>query len=185
MNGDHRSSRLEARGIALEERLFEKRSRYLVLFLTLNYKAQCRDDVTIDDLRRDRDRLLKNIESNPLLQGIQGYIWKIEEGGKAGLHIHLLLFYAGDHRADVYIAKRIGHYWETVITGGAGAYWNSNADKASFTERGLPVGVGQVNRKDKACRDAIRTIIRYMGKPDQRITERRPRTRTFGTSELR
>lgn len=121
MNGEHKSNRLLDRGIRLERHVYEKRSRYLILFLTLNYKPEYRDDVTIDDLRSHRGRLLRNIECNSLLKGIEAYIWKIEEGPKSGLHIHLLIFYSGSHRADAYIAQRIGEYWETVATRGVGA----------------------------------------------------------------
>lgn len=183
MNGNRQTNRLEQRGIALEERMFAKRSRYLILFLTLTYKPEYRDDITIDDLRRHRDRLLKNAECNALLKGIEAYIWKIEEGRQSGLHIHLLIFYSGDRRADVYIARRIGEYWETVVTRGLGMYWNSNADKAKFEERGQDVGVGQIDRGNEACREAVRTIIRYMARPGQEIDRLPKHRRSFGMSE--
>ncbi len=184
MNGKCKVNRLEERGVQFEERMFEKRSRYLMLFLTLNYKPEYRDDITLDDIRRHRDRLLKNTEYNSLLKGIEGYIWKIEEGREAGLHIHMLIFYSGASRADVHIAQSIGEYWESVATRGLGAYWNSNGDKDSLRRRGLGLGVGQVNRKDDSKRLAIHGIIRYLAKSAQAVTERAPHVRTFGISEL-
>lgn len=182
MKVSHQINWLEERGIALEEWMFEKRSRYLILFLPLTYKPEYRDDITFDDICRHRDRLLKNAECNDLLRGIEAYIWKIEEGRQSGLHIHLLIFYSGDRRADVYIARRIGEYWETVATRGLGRYWNSNADKAKFEERGQNVGIGQIDRGNKACREAIRAIIRYLAKPGQEIDVRPKHRRRFGMS---
>lgn len=184
MRANDKLSRLETRGLLLEARMFEKRSRYLVLFLTLNYKPNYRDDITIDDLRRHRDRLLKNTQCNELLSQIEGYIWKIEEGKKAGLHLHLLIFYSGAHRADVHIAREIGDYWESVVTRGLGAYWNSNADKKRLQERQVEIGVGQVNRGDIGCREGIRAIIHYLAKSEQAVTGLPRHGRTFGMSEL-
>lgn len=184
MTDNRLTNRLEKRAIALEERMFEKRSRYLILFVTLTYKPEYRNDITIDDLRRHRDRLLKNAKCNALLKGIEAYIWKIEEGRQSGLHIHLLIFYSGDRRADVYLAKRIGEYWEDVVTRGIGAYWNSNADKARYQERGQAVGVGQVDRGNAGCRDGIRAIIRYMAQPGQAVSGLPRHGRSFGMSEM-
>lgn len=186
MNGEHKSNRLLDRGIRLERHVYEKRSRYLILFLTLNYKPEYRDDVTIDDLRSHRGRLLRNIECNSLLKGIEAYIWKIEEGPKSGLHIHLLIFYSGSHRADAYIAQRIGEYWETVATRGVGAYWSSHSssEKARIVARGLDLGVGQIDRNDTRGREAIRTIIRYLAQPGQEVDGRPWHGRMFDTSRF-
>lgn len=178
------TSFLEERGIELEKRMYEKRSRYLILFLTLNYKPEHRGRMTLDDLRGHRDRLLKNVQCNSLLGGIEAYIWKIEEGGVAGLHLHLLLFYSGERRGDVYITKSIGEYWETTVTRGLGAYWSSNANKDRLVQRGKPVGVGQIDRGDMERRAGILQIIRYLAEPGQEIGERPGHGRTFGMSAL-
>ncbi|CAG4886660.1 hypothetical protein [Paraburkholderia saeva] len=187
MNGEHKSNRLLDRGIALERHVYEKRSRYLVLFLTLNYKSEYRDDVTIDDLRRHRDRLLRNIECNTLLKGIEYYIWKIEEGPISGMHCHFLIFYSGNSRADSYIARCIGEYWESVATRGIGAYWSSHSssEKARIIARGQDLGIGQIDRSDTKGREAIRTIIRYLTQPGQELDDGRPwHGRMFGTSRF-
>jgi len=184
MNGEHKANRLEDRGIELERRAYERRSRYLIIFLTLNYKPEYREDITIDDLRRHRNRLFKNIECNELLGGINAYIWKIEEGPTSGLHIHLLIFYSGNHRADIQIAQRIGEYWERVATRGLGAYWSSNGEKDRLAERGLDIGVGRIDRNDIRGREAIRKIIRYLAQPGQEMDDLPWHGRTFGTSRL-
>ncbi|ONN67927.1 inovirus Gp2 family protein [Herbaspirillum sp. VT-16-41] len=184
MKGKQETSRLAVQGIALEQGMYEKRSRYLILFLTLNYKIEYREDVTIDELCKHRDRLIRNIECNSLLSGIKAYIWKLEEGQEAGLHIHLLVFYSGTHREDISIARRIGEYWTNNATRGIGAYWNSNADKVRYKRRGWALGVGRIDRRDEEGREGIRSIIRYMGKSDQEMESRPKNRRTFGMTEL-
>ncbi|WP_312438521.1 inovirus-type Gp2 protein [Janthinobacterium sp.] len=175
-------NQLEEKSLNLEKRMFEVKSRYLVLFLTLNYKPDYRDDMTIDDIQQHRDKLFNNRRSNTFLKGIKGYIWKIEEGKEAGLHVHLLIFYAGDHRADVYIARKIGDYWEDKVTKGTGSYWNSNADKNRILARGLRVGVGQIDRNHLERRKGLHAIIHYMAK-DEPLAEHRHHCRTFGMSQ--
>jgi hypothetical protein len=184
MTSDNRNSRLAQKGIDLEQSMYKYRSRYLILFLTLNYKVDCRDDITIKDLCEHRNRLFKNMECNSLLRGIKAYIWKIEEGDKTGLHIHLLIFYDGRSREDITIARSIGNYWVDVATRGLGTYWNSNADKTECRRRGWPIGVGQIDRKDDEEREGIRSIIRYLGKTSQGIENRPRHLRVFGMSEL-
>lgn len=186
MNGGGKRNRMLDRGIALERCVYERRSRYLVLFLALNYKPVYRCDIKIDDLRRHRDRLLRNIECNTLLKGIEFYIWKIEEGPKSGLHIHFLIFYSGNHRADAHIAQRIGEYWETVATRGVGAYWSSHSsrEKARIIARGQALGIGQIDRNDTKGREAIRTIIRYLAQPGQEVDGRPWHGRMFDTSRF-
>jgi hypothetical protein len=184
MKGKQKLNRLAEQGIALEMSMYEKRSRYLILFLTLNYKVEYRDDVTIDDLCKHRDRLIRNIECNSLLSGIKAYIWKLEEGQDAGLHIHLLIFYSGVHREDISISRSIGEYWVNNATRGLGAYWNSNADKVHYRSLGRTVGVGQIDRGNDEGREGIRSIIRYMGKSEQRIDGLPKHRRTFGMTEL-
>lgn len=175
------------RVIALDERMFNVRSRYLILVLTLGYKPEYHPFINLDHLRNDRDHLLKNIPTNNLLQGINAYIWKIEEGEEGnGLHMHLVIYYEGQHRADIYIAEQIGLYWNTVITKGMGSYWNSNRDK--IRNRSGPYGdiTGQLNRLDSLKRDAYCDYMgEYICKEDQGILlKAHPRVRLFGTSQL-
>ncbi|WP_198118795.1 hypothetical protein [Massilia rhizosphaerae] len=170
-----------------EARMFDRRSRYLVLFLTLNYKQEYRDDVTLGTVQRHRDRFFDYMESDdhPLLGEICGLIWKLEEGQwSGGLHLHLVVFYSGKRRADVMIARQLGEYWSEIITKGWGAYRNSNADKERLEYR-WGVGIGQVNRHRDSKRDSLQLFIEnYMTKANQV-----PRTRTkddklFGTRDF-
>ena len=183
---DRRCQRNIERAMLLEEAMFNNRSRYLLLVLTLGYKEHCRSLVTLETLRQHRDHLLNNRRCNKLLQDIEAYAWKIEQGENAGgLHLHAVIFYAGSHRADILIAKSIGDYWVDVITQGMGAYWNSNAQKELHAIYGHGVGTGQINRNDDAKREALRKNLAYLAKGDQRVTEvNNGNERFFGTSQF-
>ncbi|NKF24505.1 inovirus-type Gp2 protein [Solimonas marina] len=181
-----RSQRNLKRVEDVQNSMFDWRSRHLILVLTLSYKPEYSAGVTLECLRKDRDRFLNNFRSNETLRGINAYVWKIEEGDAGGgLHLHLLIFYSGDCRADVYIARLIGEYWENVVTRGRGAYWNSNARKEYYA--GLPWGnaTGQVDRNDLEKRESLSRVMGYLAKSDQMVGSRdNPHCRLFGTSQL-
>ena len=169
-----------------EEAMFDLRSRHLVLVLTLNYKPEYRHMVTFDLIREHRNRFLNNRRCNQLLQDINGYVWKIEEGqNSGGLHLHVVLFYDGKHRADIFIAQRIGEYWANDVTQGMGDYRNSNGGKDWHERNGHGVGTGQIDRKNEAKREALRRNLLYLAKDRQHVSTRlNPHERTFGTSQF-
>ena len=180
-----KADRNAARAMQFEQAMFDSRSRYLILVLTLGYRPERRHEITLDLLREHRNRLFNNRRCNELLQCINGHVWKIEEGqNSGGLHFHVVIFYSGDHRADILIAKRIGEYWVDVVTQGMGAYWNSNAAKDAHAEFGHGIGTGPINRNDDTKREALRQNLRYLAKDDQHVETRTNRhSRMFGTSQ--
>ena len=155
-------------------------------FLRSDYKEEWRNTITLDLLREHRDHLLNNRRCNELLQGINGYVWKIEEGqNSGGLHLHVVIFCAGEHRNDIQIAQFIGEYWAKIVTQGMGDYWNSNAQKDWHAQNGRGIGTGQIDRYDHAKREALQQNLRYLAKDDQHVlTRTNPHCRTFGTSQL-
>lgn len=170
--------------LQLEEAMFLRRSRYLVLVLTLSYQEAYKHWITLETIQQHRDQLLKNQRSNRLLQDIEGYAWKIEEGPTSGLHLHIVIFYSGKHQADVYFAQSIGEYWVNVITAGMGCYWNSNAHKEFHVRYGHGDGTGQINRDDHAKRGALRLNLMYLVKDEQSVSNKANRyERMFGTSQ--
>lgn len=180
------AERNEARVLQFEQAMFDRRSRYLVLVLTLNYQPAYQQWITFEDIQQHRDRLLNNRRNNQLLADIEGYVWKIEEGGNSGgLHLHLILFYSGRHQLDVQIAQSVGKYWKHVITDGIGDYWNSNAERDFHARFGHGIGTGQIDRNDHAKREALRINMRYLAKDEQQVTcKTSPYDRLFGTSQL-
>lgn len=174
----------ECRVIAFEEEMFGKCSRYLVLNLTLSYAAEYRSEVDLSTIQKHRDKLLANRRHNTLLSGIEGYVWKIEEGVTAGLHMHFIAFYDGSRRSDIYLASCIGDYWVDVITHGIGAYWNSNARKDHYDRYGYGNSTGQVDRNNVTKRESLRKSLLYLAKDEQHVSGRENRyCRTFGMSQ--
>lgn len=164
-----------------ERKLFRWRSRHLMLHITLKYKPQYCLDMTISDIRQDFARLLRNKRHNELLSGIKHYVWRIEEGGKTGLHIHWLIAYDGSHRTGMFYAKGICNYWDNEVTQGRGNAYAGNFYKGSLRRIGLPDATGQIDRYNPVKRDALLQVLRYMSKTTQLVKGRiESRCRTFG-----
>lgn len=181
-----RVRRNRRKGLDLEEQMFINSSRYLVLHLTLSYQKRYRDDVTLSMIQHHRDAFFRHVREYPnsLLKGIKGYIWKLEEGTlSGGLHLHLLIFYSAERKADVMIAREIGDYWVNEATCGWGDYWNSNATKDKLARWG--VGIGQVNRHDYSKRESLQAFIaNYMTKANQVPKDRTEDDKLFGARFL-
>jgi len=158
--------------LALEEAMFSQdtgRSRWLLLSLTLCYKPRFRRWITPETIQQHRDRFFAARRFNALMSGIKNYVWAIEQGEDAGLHLHVILFYSAERNHDEFIAKQIGEYWVEVVTEGQGDYRNSNAAplKKIYETRGHGVGVGQINWNDVGKRDALRKNLVYPAKAEQ------------------
>jgi len=181
---ERNAQRRLGRGLMWERGMFEWRSRHLFLMLCLNYKTNVRRHIRPEDVQWHLQRLLNNRRANRLLSGITGYIWKIEDGKKSGLHVHILIAYSTKRKADINIARSIGEYWRDVITEGQGSYWNSNSDRQMHREKGHGEGTGQINAVDLARRQALRTNILYLTKGEQHLKRKNgPKYRTFGMSQ--
>ncbi|WP_176114836.1 inovirus-type Gp2 protein [Burkholderia cepacia] len=179
------AERNEAKGLAIDQQVFDNKARQLVLMLHFGYKEQHRMRMTLGEIQAHRKKFFNNCRSNKLLRGIVDYIWKLEEGDESGLHLHVLIFYTANSCRDVYIAKQLGEYW-VKVTGGAGQYWNSNADKLFHEKHGHGVGTGEINWDDHEKREALRTNIRYMTKADQFLKLKYgEHCRVFGTSQVK
>ncbi|MFL9959578.1 inovirus-type Gp2 protein [Paraburkholderia sediminicola] len=157
---------------AMEEAMFSAdtgRSRWLVLSLTLRYKPTYRRWITPEIIQQHRERFFAARRFNKLMSGIRNYVWAIEQGEDTGLHLHVILFYSGDHNHDEFIAKQIGEYWVDVVTEGKGDCWNSNQGwlKKSYENRGHGVGVGQIDWNDTKKREALRKNLVYLAKAEQ------------------
>jgi hypothetical protein len=179
------AARNEAKGLAIEQKVFENKSRQLVLMLHFGFQKQYRELVTFEEIQAYRTKFFNNCRTNKLLRGIVDYIWKLEEGDESGLHLHVLIFYTADSCRDVYIAQQLGEYWKQAVTAGKGQYWNSNANKAFHQKYGHGVGTGEINWDDDAKREALRENIRYMTKADQFLKMKYgERSHLFGTSQV-
>ncbi|WP_374411192.1 hypothetical protein [Hydrogenophaga sp.] len=174
-----------ARVLTWEQDLFKWRSRHLILFLTLSYKAEYRSNVTVEQIQDDLFRLLNNRRHNALLNGINAYCWKIEEGGKVGLHVHLVMAYKTTSNRDINIADQIGQHWESVITNGIGQFNNENSHRGSHWRQELGMSTGQINHNDEVQRNGLRKLLEYLAKADQYLKHKTTaKTRTFQLSQI-
>lgn len=164
--------RRKAKAMVWEKMLFDWKSRQLILSLTLSYKESFRSKITLENVQHHLKRLLNNRKNNTLLKGIESYVWKIEEGEKTGLHVHILITYSTATSHDIYIADKIGEYWEAVITDGMGQYWNSNRSKIKQELLGYGNGVGQINYNDTEKREALRKNLSYLMKSGQYLKQK-------------
>ncbi len=167
-----RFDRRQASGWDFEEEMFYERKSYRALFLTLSFKANRREDITLPTMQAYRRRFFRDIRDarprNKLLYGIQGLVWKLEEGGRGGgLHLHLVIFYEAGRSGDVSICRALGEYWADEITCKWGDYHNSNADKEKHKKR-WGIAVGSIGRDHHEMRDSLRKVIGvYMAKTTQ------------------
>ena len=164
--------------------LFAAHARYVVLRIDLGYLKDC--GVELEQVQRDLQHLRANMRHNAIFDDLEGHIAKIEFGLDKGFHIHLLLFFDGQKRtgfADISYAKRIGDYWVNSIAKPHGEYWNCNADKKQYQDRGL-LGIGTVNISDVQTMDNLFTIVKYFSKAKQFIKLRsNPKIRMFRTGK--
>ncbi|MDR5855503.1 inovirus-type Gp2 protein [Caballeronia sp. LZ062] len=146
------------------------RSRWLVLSLTMEYRAEYRRWITIDDVQKHRDKFFEKRRSKRhLMSCVKAYVWAMEEGEKTGFHLHVLLFCECVTRDDEGLAHQIGNYWNEEVTEGKGKFWNSNQEwlKSRYAKHGHGVGVGQIDRTNDGMREALRVNLRYVVKAEQ------------------
>ena len=171
--------------LTFESQMFAEHSRQLILVLTLNYQPEYRHLINAETIARDRDHFFNNARRNPLLQRINGIQWKIEEGGKAGLHMHFLIYYDGASRQDISIAESIGEYWVKVVTQGRGDFNNSNRYKERHRTLGYGDATGQIDRSDFDKRAILKDVIAYHTKGGQQVSSRiNPHQQMFGVRRI-
>lgn len=158
-------------------------SRYVWLMLNLGYCGHIRKHITPQIIQADLHHLFNNRRSNQLLSGIKGYICKIEEGDKSGLHAHLLIAYEASRRDDINLTKLLGIYWSKVITQGRGRYWNSNRYKKRNEQLGHGDGTGIIDYHDIAKRAALLKNVAYLCKADQYLKSKTAKFKTFWISK--
>jgi hypothetical protein len=175
--------RRKAKAIMWEREMFEWRSRHRFISLVLAYKAEHRSQITPEIIQRHRKYLLDDRRSVPLLAGIKGYVWKLEEGDKTGLHLHILISYMTKEGRDIEVGNQLGDYWVHVITDGMGSFRNSNIglDTRGYIKN---ITLGDVNHNDTSEREGLRTLLNYLAKSEQYLKRKQStRVRTFGMSQ--
>lgn len=172
--------------------LFARHSRLLVLRVDFSYR---KGEFNIEDFSEPRNRLnILHLVSAEIVKhrielisylknkcpelGLKGYVWKLEYGREKGHHYHMMFFLDGAKvRQDIVIAKRIGEYWNNVVTQGKGLYYNCNGDKNKYKY----CGVGMLSYSDAEALHNLKRAAVYLTKVDRYISACMPgNKRTFG-----
>jgi hypothetical protein len=117
----------------------------------------------IREVLRDRERLMRNMRSKPtLFSKLAGYIIRIEFTRDAGYHLHAAFIFK-EALNHAYLGKKIGEYWEQVITEGRGYHFNSNLEKYRC------YAVGPVEAHETEKREKLMEVLCYLAKRDQYV----------------
>lgn len=170
-------------------RLFDKRSRLLVIRIDLSFSIGAAGQYDAEHARECFSKFMNNRRCNGIFRNEIGYAWALEWAQDRGFHYHFLFFFDGhESQQDITIGHRIGQYWRDVITQGTGYYHCSNDDKENLERMGYPVGIGMIHRNDHGLRENLLRMATYMlkeeaeGMPQLRsvLPESLRRFRTFG-----
>lgn len=172
--------------------LFARHSRLLVLRIDFSYGkgkfeienfSEPRDRMDIlhlvsEQISRHRTEMINYLKNKCPDLGMVGYVWKLEYGREKGHHYHMMFFLDGAKvRQDIVIAKRLGEYWNNVITQGKGVYYNCNGNKTKYKY----CGVGMINYSDAEKVQNLKKAAVYLAKVDRYISACMPgNKRTFG-----
>ncbi len=152
----------------------------------LDAPSQTEGLVSLEELQRDRDRLLANMKGkSTLFEHLITYAWRIECTPQAGYHLHLLLFFDGSQvRKHEHLAHEIGEYWSEVVTEGRGRFHNVNR---AWRPEHPRYGIGLISWDDALKRENLRRyVLAYLSKSEQKVCVMPYRGwNAFGTSTLR
>lgn len=163
--------------------LFACYSRLMVLRLDFSYRSEA----SFETAQEHFQQLLNNARHNQLFDGLVGRIVKIEYGLEKQIHLHSVWFFNGHKRkgsSDVHLAQRIGEYWCSTITHGAGTYWNCNDNRDDYRHN----GIGLIEARDADKRhNLLSYVVKYLCKKDsQEIKPRnQPQAKTLFRGDLR
>jgi hypothetical protein len=144
--------------------LFNMHARMLILRIDLGYRKNISDEVTDWAAHEHLKKFLNNMRSNSLFQHLLGYVWKLEYGIGKGHHFHFALFFDGARvQKDANLARLIGEYWVEKIMKGEGSYYNCNAHKSEYKNR----GIGMVRYHETEKIKTLLYVLDYLAKKDQ------------------
>lgn len=163
-------------GRNLQDALFVRHSRMLVLRIDLSYAYAWRADISEEQSLADIQRFLNNRRGKrTLFANMVGHIMKREWGADKKFHFHFILYFDGSKvHQDAYRAGQIGEYWKQ-LTGGRGAYFNCNACKNKYKR----LGIGMINHYDTEMRNNLLRALKYITKKEQFIHAQKLNSKVF------
>lgn len=160
--------------------LFGRYSRLLVMRVDLSYKREFRDSLSIDEILKHKDALLKNRRKGALAASWVGYACRLEYAPETGFHFHLVVFKNGaDFRSDVFHSALILEEWQR-IPGDRGRGFNCNMKANEYRF----YGIGVVNHDDKEKRQYLHKALAYLTKSDCIAKLKLEKRRTFFKGNL-
>lgn len=173
--------------VSLVERLKEEYARVNYLRIDLSYREGkfIESDDLIGDLQRvkmDWQKLRTDLTAGKPIEGLLGFVARLEYGVLSGFHFHALFAFNGSvNREDITLATVIGEHWARfVVPDGEGRYWNCNRNKGQYHH----LGVGILNYyEDEKYEALLGPVLKYMVKPDHLMTDLAPGERTFFQSK--
>ena len=174
-----------SKAIEYTELLLEHYSKLAVIRVDLSYREGQRRFIDIIDFRQDIRKLLDRLQDRDKhFNGLQGYIYALEQGSQKGYHAHFLFFYDGSRvKFDRHIADCIIDTWKEITEeAGQGYNCNTKQNRKSYQERGNDA-LGSVSRGDSTKITNVLNIVRYFTAPDkteQHLRVRDKNMQTFG-----
>jgi len=169
--------------------VFRQRGKVLAIRIDVGYSHDP-DDASVhwepppdEVVKKQMASLVLSIKRN--VPGKAKVVWKLEWGAAKGHHGHLLILCRGSEvRQGITWGRKIGEKW-LKITGGAGCYWNCNANEKLFQSLGRR-GIGLINYTDEVGRRNLMNVAMYIVKADMYARFISPSIRrTFGKSQLK
>lgn len=134
----------------------------------ISVRRPLEDVESIADLKRHLKRLTENVKCKPtLFRHLVGYAWCIEYAKMAGHHVHLVLFFDGQHVEKHSLASAIGQYWIDTITRGEGHFRDCNSNRDRY---GNDWPIDAIDQGDNAKREKLRqNLLTYFCKTSQMV----------------
>lgn len=114
--------------------------KLMVVRVDFTYKAECKDQITLETAQRHMAKLLRSRRTNKLFEHCVGYAWSLEYGErKGGYHFHCFFFFNGDKVKDhIFYGEQIGQCWIDA-TSGFGNFFNCNRSKIKYKRNGIGI----------------------------------------------
>jgi hypothetical protein len=146
--------------------LFERHSKLLILRIDLYFRPNQKEWADTAAAGRSIRSFMRALRDGRVLPDMAGWAYRIENGFRRGIHVHLLVAMDGHkHREAATWSKAVGAAWVTKYSAGHGSYFNCYIRKDWYKFNGL----GLVHISDHAKLLGIREALRYMTKADFHI----------------
>lgn len=160
-------------------------SKILVVRIDLAYTNESMPFITIAEVNRHLNKLLKKKDSNCReFKELIGYAWTMEQGEDKGYHIHCVFYFNGHKRQnDTYIGYAIGELWRK-ITSQQGRFYNCNDHKENYSF----LGIGMIHASQPEAIAYSLKAVGYLASPakqEQYLRAYPKKSRAFGTGLIK